>query len=172
MSARPLDLTPREGEILGLIGNGLSNKQIARHLLISESTVSTHLERLFARNGLHTRGEALALWFQSEIDRHDSLGATDPGRRPQPAVGRSRPRLRRAAAWLGTPLLALGVASYLLTPTYLLASLRYLVASVAVLIVLAVLLGLAQRFRQSHRGTVSVIDLSGPDCARMSATPP
>lgn len=61
-SQRPYDtLTPREREILDLIAAGLGNKQIARHLGITEKTVKAHCTRLFARIGVADRTQA-ALW--------------------------------------------------------------------------------------------------------------
>ncbi len=53
-------LTPRETEILTLIGQGMSNKAVARHLGISVHTVKFHLEGLFARLGATNRAEAVA----------------------------------------------------------------------------------------------------------------
>lgn len=53
-------LTPRETEILTLIGQGMSNKAVARHLGISVHTVKFHLEALFARLGATNRAEAVA----------------------------------------------------------------------------------------------------------------
>lgn len=44
-----LHLTPREEEILGLIGDGLSNKEIAKRLAISDTTVKTHLHRVYVK---------------------------------------------------------------------------------------------------------------------------
>jgi two-component system nitrate/nitrite response regulator NarL len=53
-------LTPRETEILTLIGQGMSNKAVARHLGISVHTVKFHLEALFDRLGATNRAEAVA----------------------------------------------------------------------------------------------------------------
>ena len=53
-------LTPRETEILTLIGQGMSNKAVARHLGISVHTVKFHLEALFERLGASNRAEAVA----------------------------------------------------------------------------------------------------------------
>jgi two-component system, NarL family, nitrate/nitrite response regulator NarL len=53
-------LTPREREILGLIGEGLSNKAMARRLGISVHTVKFHLEALFAKLDATSRAEAVA----------------------------------------------------------------------------------------------------------------
>ena len=51
-------LTPREAEVLALIGEGLSNKAIARRLGISVHTVKFHLEALFQKIGAASRAEA------------------------------------------------------------------------------------------------------------------
>lgn len=59
--ARLPDLTEREGEILGQIAAGLSNKQIARVLGISDGTVKVHIKNLLRKLGAHSRLEA-ALW--------------------------------------------------------------------------------------------------------------
>jgi DNA-binding NarL/FixJ family response regulator len=55
----PVDLTPRERDVLGLIGAGLSNRAIARALFISEATVKTHINNLFAKAELADRGQAV-----------------------------------------------------------------------------------------------------------------
>jgi DNA-binding NarL/FixJ family response regulator len=52
-------LTPREIEILGLIAQGLANKQIAGQLRISEHTVKFHLSSLYAKLGANSRTEAV-----------------------------------------------------------------------------------------------------------------
>ncbi|WP_107772873.1 response regulator [Nocardioides sediminis] len=57
------DLTPREREVLGLVRQGLANKQIARRLGISERTVKAHLTSVFARIGVVDRTQA-ALWAE------------------------------------------------------------------------------------------------------------
>lgn len=65
-------LTAREEEVLELLGTGLLNKQIARQLGISESTVKSHLSRVFQTIGVHDRTQA-ALWVQqrnAETHRH------------------------------------------------------------------------------------------------------
>lgn len=57
------DLTPREAEVLGLVRQGLANKQIARRLGISERTVKAHLTSVFATVGVTDRTQA-ALWAE------------------------------------------------------------------------------------------------------------
>jgi DNA-binding CsgD family transcriptional regulator len=56
---------PRELEIVSLISEGKSDKEIAACLGVSTRTVRTHLERLFARHGLHSRTAALTLWMRT-----------------------------------------------------------------------------------------------------------
>ena len=57
--AEPLDsLTPRERDVLVLIGRGFPNKQIARELDISEKTVKTHVGHVLAKLGVADRTQA------------------------------------------------------------------------------------------------------------------
>lgn len=58
-----VQLTTREREVLGLVREGLANKQIARRLDISERTVKAHLTSAFARIGVADRTQA-ALWAE------------------------------------------------------------------------------------------------------------
>jgi DNA-binding CsgD family transcriptional regulator len=52
-------ITPRELEILGLIAGGLSNREIAERLFVSENTVKTHSNRLFDKLGAKRRTQAV-----------------------------------------------------------------------------------------------------------------
>src|SRR6267143_1835215 len=61
-------LTPREIEVLGAIGEGLTNKAIARRLDISPHTVKFHLESLFRKLGARTRTEAVAKASERQLD--------------------------------------------------------------------------------------------------------
>ena len=56
----PTLLTPREVEVLSAVGEGLTNKLIARRLSISLHTVKFHIESLFKKLGVRTRTEAVA----------------------------------------------------------------------------------------------------------------
>jgi len=67
-------LRPREAEILRLVVDGCTNKQIAEHLYLSVETVRTHLQGLFAKIGVTNRTQA-AMW------------AVRPGYQP-PRIGR------------------------------------------------------------------------------------
>lgn len=53
------DLTPREAEVLRLIAAGASNREIARALFVSEATVKTHVNRIFAKTGSRDRAAAM-----------------------------------------------------------------------------------------------------------------
>ena len=61
-----VDLTPRERQILQLVGQGLANKQIARRLDITERTVKSHMTRVFQRIGVTDRVQA-ALWARQHL---------------------------------------------------------------------------------------------------------
>lgn len=56
-----LGITPREHEILGLIAAGLSNREIAGKLFVSENTIKTHSSRLFDKLGARRRTQAVQL---------------------------------------------------------------------------------------------------------------
>jgi two-component system NarL family response regulator len=61
------ELSPREFEILKLIANGESNKEIARHLEINEGTVRVHASNVFAKLGCSDRAQAVAVAFHRGI---------------------------------------------------------------------------------------------------------
>jgi PAS domain S-box-containing protein len=59
-SAPSPDLSPREREILGLLIQGLNTARIAGQLRVSGATVRNHVQRIFAKLGVHSRLEAVA----------------------------------------------------------------------------------------------------------------
>jgi DNA-binding NarL/FixJ family response regulator len=58
---KPIDLTPRELDVIRLVAEGLSNKEIGQQLAISPRTVNFHLDNLFAKLGVRSRTEAAIL---------------------------------------------------------------------------------------------------------------
>jgi DNA-binding NarL/FixJ family response regulator len=58
-SSLPDELTPREGEVLALIARGLSNREIADTLVVSETTIKTHINHVFAKIGARDRAQAV-----------------------------------------------------------------------------------------------------------------
>ena len=59
----PRSLTEREMEIATLLARGISNGAIASDLFISEKTVKNHINRIYAKLGVTTRAEAIAMWL-------------------------------------------------------------------------------------------------------------
>ena len=62
-----LGITPRELEILELIASGLSNREIAGKIFVSENTVKTHSSRLFDKLGAKRRTQAVQLAKQAGL---------------------------------------------------------------------------------------------------------
>jgi DNA-binding NarL/FixJ family response regulator len=60
-------LTPRELEVLTLMGRGMSNAEMARALTLSEATVKTHVARIFAKLALRDRAQAVVLAYETGL---------------------------------------------------------------------------------------------------------
>ena len=56
-----LGLTPRQREVLALVADGRTNRQIAQALFISNKTASVHVSNILAKLGVANRGEAAAV---------------------------------------------------------------------------------------------------------------
>jgi DNA-binding NarL/FixJ family response regulator len=61
------ELTARETEVLRLVGNGLTNAQIAERLVLSEATVKTHVKRLMSKLRLSSRAQAVVVAYESGL---------------------------------------------------------------------------------------------------------
>ena len=62
-----VQLSVREREVLALVATGLSNTEIAGHLVMSVPTVKTHVSRILARLGARDRAQLVVLAYQSGL---------------------------------------------------------------------------------------------------------
>lgn len=79
-------LTPREREVLTLLGRGRSNAELAEELTLSEATVKTHVARIFAKLALRDRAQAVVLAYETGLvvpgdatGTGDTTGRSAPG---------------------------------------------------------------------------------------------
>jgi DNA-binding NarL/FixJ family response regulator len=63
----PTLLTKREFEVLGLLAEGLAQREIAQRLAIREKTVGSHIERILSKLGVRSRAQAVALAFREDL---------------------------------------------------------------------------------------------------------
>jgi DNA-binding NarL/FixJ family response regulator len=81
-NARPLDLTTRELQVLSRLALGRRPAEIAEELVISRKTVSSHMQRVFAKLGVHTQAQAVACAYEHGLigvvrGRDDEAGDVD-----------------------------------------------------------------------------------------------
>ena len=65
VSFKGISLTPKEKNIIYLVCEGLSNKEIADKLNISEQTVKAHLHKIFKKFNISSRTQLITIFFES-----------------------------------------------------------------------------------------------------------
>ncbi len=87
------ELTTRELEVMGLVAVGLNNDEIAEHLVVTQATAKTHVNRVMNKLGAHHRAQLVTLAYETGLVHPRHPTGTTSGRatrpRPQPACGRA-----------------------------------------------------------------------------------
>ena len=87
----PSRLTKRELEVLGLLAEGLAQREIAKRLDISEKTVGSHIERILSKLDVRSRAQAVALAFREDLVGVSAGGPVAPSHGPE-ALARAAQR--------------------------------------------------------------------------------
>lgn len=94
--SRTVRLTPREGELVALLAQGLKNKEIATSLNISEGTVKVYLSKLFQKVGAKDRFELALFGLKNLTSAEMGFFEELPPRKPARTLGPARPQQLRS----------------------------------------------------------------------------
>jgi DNA-binding CsgD family transcriptional regulator len=97
--SRCIQLTPRESQLVGLVSDGLKNKEMAEHLGISEATVRVYMSSLFRKLGVKDRYELALYGLKNMAGTHTIQGDASLQTRPL-SLMISKPAVREPAAGL------------------------------------------------------------------------
>jgi two-component system nitrate/nitrite response regulator NarL len=76
---QPSDLSEREVEVLQLVAEGWPPAEVASKLVISRKTVSSHMQRILTKLGVHTRAQAVAVAYEAGLIRVSRNGSGPAG---------------------------------------------------------------------------------------------
>jgi two-component system nitrate/nitrite response regulator NarL len=85
LAAKRVAFSPREGQVVALITQGLSNKEIASALRLTEGTVKVYMSRIFQRVGVESRFELALFGLQNRAAEQTSIPSLSPASRPDAA---------------------------------------------------------------------------------------
>jgi DNA-binding NarL/FixJ family response regulator len=86
------ELTAREREVLSLLADGMSTKQIATELVITPRTIGTHVQNILGKLGVHSRAQAVACAHRgglADVSAHALPPTASPSKRRRPVAAAS-----------------------------------------------------------------------------------
>ena len=86
------ELTAREREVLSLLADGMSTKQIATELVITPRTIGTHVQNILGKLGVHSRAQAVACAHRgglADVSAHAAPPTASPSKRRRPVAAAS-----------------------------------------------------------------------------------
>jgi len=116
LSGRSITVSPREGELIMLVAQGLKNREIAKAMSITEGTVKVYLSRLFEKLGVRDRVELVLVGLRnlqgtikegvsavSERPHHDAMSKADPISIPHASAARKKNRSQPTRLFIAGP---------------------------------------------------------------------